>query len=380
MNKKEISEIKKQFTPANCAITKIAGCYVNGDKEKVTTFKDAFLSLSEEEIFKYFEIFRKVLSGTIGKNLMNMDFPLEAEKEGGTHSFLMKLRDSHLSDDTLLDAYYDQVVSNYSFGEHYLILVIHAAYDVPGKAHNNEEMFDASDEVFNFVMSCICPVSLAKPALSYDGESKSFRNRVRDWIVDMPQIGFMFPAFNERSTDIHSLLYYSKSATELHFEFTDALLGTELPLDAGTQKDVFTTVIEETLGETCSFEVAKSIHDKIHQITQEQKDSPDPVIMDQGEIKNILYMSGANDEKMEDFDDNFEREAGEKAELAASNIQSARKFEVKTPDVVISVSPDRSDLVERRVIDGRPYLVIPITDTVQVNGITVREHAEKPED
>ena len=94
MNKKEISEIKKQFTPDRCSITRICGCYVDGEKNKKTELKEAFLSLSEEESFKYFEIFKKTLSGTIGKNLINMEFPLEQEKEGGTQEFLLRLRGS----------------------------------------------------------------------------------------------------------------------------------------------------------------------------------------------------------------------------------------------------------------------------------------------
>lgn len=99
MNKKEVSEIKKQFTPDNCAITRICGCYVDGEKNKKTQLKEAFLSLPEEEIFKYFELFRKTLSGTIGKNLLNMEFPLSAENAGGTQDFLLKLRASQLTDD-----------------------------------------------------------------------------------------------------------------------------------------------------------------------------------------------------------------------------------------------------------------------------------------
>ena len=97
MNKKEISEIKKQFTPANCSIDRICGCYVDGDKNKKTEVKEAFLSLSEEEMFKYFDIFKKTLSGTLGKNLMNMEFPLEQEADGGTQEFLMRLRASRLT-------------------------------------------------------------------------------------------------------------------------------------------------------------------------------------------------------------------------------------------------------------------------------------------
>lgn len=373
MNKKEISEIKKQFTPANCAITRICGCYVSAEKEKLATFQEAFLPLPEEEIFKYFEIFRKTLSGTIGKNLLNMEFPLNTEKEGGTQEFLLRLRDSQLKEEELLEQYYDKVIESYVYGENYLILLIYAAYDVPGKASDNLEMFDASDEVYNYVLSCICPVKLAKPALTYNAEEKCFQNRIRDWVVDMPQLGFLFPAFNDRSSDIHSLLYYCKNPEELHFEFTDTVLGCVLPLSAKSQKEVFQTLVEETLSEDCDYEVVRNIHENLHEMAEEQKDSPDPVVLSQAEVKNLFAISGVSNEKLEEFDHHFEETAGPNTTFQASNIMNTRKFEVKTPDITIQVSPDRPDLVETRIIDGRPCLVIPITDQVQVNGITVKE-------
>ena len=224
MNKKEVSEIKKQFTPDNCAITRICGCYVDGEKNKKTQLKEAFLSLPEEEIFKYFELFRKTLSGTIGKNLLNMEFPLSAENAGGTQDFLLKLRASQLTDDALLDAFYDRIIESYDYGENYLILVIHAAYDIPGKSSDGSEMFDASDEVYEYLLCSICPVKLSKPGLSYHAEDNTFGERVRDWIVEMPDVGFLFPAFNDRSTDLHSILYYAKNAEELRASLVENLL------------------------------------------------------------------------------------------------------------------------------------------------------------
>ena len=177
MNKKEISEIKKQFTPENCSLTRICGCYVDGEKNKKTELKEAFLSLSEEEMFKYFEIFRKSLSGTIGKNLMNMEFPLEQETEGGTQHFLMKLRESKLTDDALVESFYDKIIENYDYPENYYIILIHGVYDIPGKSSDGAEMFDASDEIYEHIMCCICPVKLSKAGLCYNAETNSIQDR-----------------------------------------------------------------------------------------------------------------------------------------------------------------------------------------------------------
>ena len=86
MNKKEVTEIKKLFTKKERPPlqNRLCGCYVDADKNKVVQFKEAFLSIPEEEIYKYLDIFRKSLSGTLGKNLLNMEFPLEQEMGDGT--------------------------------------------------------------------------------------------------------------------------------------------------------------------------------------------------------------------------------------------------------------------------------------------------------
>ena len=371
MNKKEISEIKKQFTPANCAITRICGCYVDGEKNKKTKLKEAFLSLSEEEAFKYFEIFRKTLSGTIGKNLINMEFPLEQEKEGGAQEFLLRLRESKLQDDALVDEFYDRVIDSYDYGENYYIILIHAVYDIPGKSSDGLEMFDASDEIYDHILCSICPVKLSKAGLCYNAETNHIEDRIRDWIVEMPDLGFLFPVFNDRSTDIHGILYYSKNAEQLRSTFVDQLFGCEVPLSAGGQRDTFNTLVEETLGEDCAYDTVMNIHEKLNEWVESQKDSPDPAILTKPEVKRLFEECGVEEEKLEDFDARYEATAGEDASLMAANITNTRRMEIKTPDVVIHVDPDRAELVETRVIDGRRCLVIPMEDNVEVNGIHV---------
>lgn len=379
MNKKEISEIKKQFTPENCAITRICGCYVDGEKNKKTEITHAFLSLPEEDRFKYFEIFRKTLSGTLGKNLLNMDFPTDAEMPGGgQHSFL-KLRTSHLEDQELLEQFYDKVIEHYDYGENYLILLIHALYDIPGKSSDNLEMFDASDEVYDYILCSICPVKLSKAGLSYDSEENCFKNRTRDWLVEMPDRGFLFPAFNDRGTDIHSFLYYSKNGEDLHQTFVEALFGCPMPMTAGDQKETFNTLVEETLGETCDYQLVKNIHEQLTAMIEEKKDEPEPLALDKHEVRTLLEASGADAEKMEAFDHNFDEAAGSKASLLVSNVANTRKFEIKTPVITIQVDPDCADLVETKIIDGRRCLVIGIDENVTVNGICVAATEKNPE-
>lgn len=373
MIKQEINELKRLYTPSNCSITRICGCYVDGEKNKKTEFKEAFLSLPEEEIFKYFELLRKTLSGSLGKNLLNLDFPLSSEQEGGTQAALLALRDSKLKDDALIEEFYDRVINTYEYVGNYLILLIHDAYDVPGKTTDGLTMDDASDTVFEYIMCCICPVNLSKPGLSYDNINNEFHNRIRDWVVEMPETGFLFPSFNDRATDIHSTLFYSKNPEEAHSEFVENILGCTMPLSAGTQKEAFQALIEETLGDEVEYEVVKNIHENLTEMIEEHKEIPEPLTLDKHQVKSLFEKSGVKEEKLTDFDKLYDAAAGEDTSLFVNNVANVRTFEVKTPDVVVKVNPERADLVNTLQIDGKRCLVIEINDHVEVNGITIHQ-------
>ncbi len=372
MIKQEVNEIKRLYTPSNCSISRICGCYVDGEKNKKTEFREAFLSLPEEEIFKYFELLRKTLSGTLGKNLLNLEFPLVSEEEGGAQKFLLRLRDSKLKDETLLEEFYDKIISSYEYVGNYLILVIHDAYDVPGKTTDDLTMEDASDTVFEYLLCSICPVNLSKPGLSYDAQANEFHNRVRDWIVELPETGFLFPCFNDRCADIHSTLYYSKNPEEPHSELVDSLLGAALPLSAGSQKEVFQSLITDTLEQQADYEVVKNIHENLTEMIEEHKELPEPLMLDKHQVKNLFEKSGIGEQKLNDFDRLYDSTVGEHNALFVDNVANTRTFEVKTPDVVVKVNPERADLVNTMLIEGRRCLVIELSDQVEVNGITVR--------
>lgn len=373
MNKKEVNEIKKLLSPSGCAITRICGCYVDSEKDKKTELKEAFLSLPEEEAFKYFTIFRGALSGTIGKNLINMEFPLHTEESGGTQEFLLRLRDSGLKDEALLEEFYDKVIQHYDYGENYYIILIHCAYDIPAKATDGTEMFDASDYVYEFIQCAICPVKLSKAGLCYNSLTNVIENRIRDWLVEAPIQGFLFPAFNDRNTDIHSLLYYTKNAEQMPEALIENLLGCVMPMSAKNQKETFQSIIEETLGEDCDFETVKQIHESLKELVEETADEPIPVTLDKKQVKRLLETHGAAPERLEEFEQRYaEVEDGPDTSFVAANVVNTRSFEIKTPDVSIKVAPDKMDLVEHRMIDGRPCLVIGLSEYVEVNGIAVR--------
>lgn len=372
MTRKELSEIKSQYTLENCGILRLCGCYVDGERNKITQFNENFLNLPEEEKHKYFDIFKKTLSGTPGKNLIDMKFNVDAYADEGARTFLMNLRDSGLKDDRLLDEFYDRIINNYSYVGNYLILLINQVYDIPTVTTDNIEMEDASDEVYSYILCSICHVNLSKPGLGYDEEDNNFHDKKQNHMVDVPDVGFLFPAFNKRSADEDMTVFYTKDVSEFEDGLIDCLLDCVAPLPAKQQKETFTSLVSEAVGEEADLQVVKNIHANLEQIIEEKKqESPAPVMLDKNEMKNLLEKSGVKEEKLENFKEHFEMAAGEHGKLVASNVSSGKKFEVKTPDVVIKINSDKTDIVSTQVIDGRQCLVIQIDERLVVNGISV---------
>ena len=179
MTKKEILEIRKQFTPENCSLTRIVTGYVSPEKELSMFAPKAFLSLPEEEAFKYFDIFKAALSGKKGKTLYDIEYPT-VNGSSDEENMIRELRDSRLTKPEITENFCEKIMDSYDCPEGYLIVLIHGAYDIPGKTADDEENFDASDEVYEHILCCICPVSLSKPGLSIKPEEKKIEDRIRD--------------------------------------------------------------------------------------------------------------------------------------------------------------------------------------------------------
>ena len=377
MNKKEISEIKKQFTEDRCTISRIATCYVDANKDIKFSSKDSFFSITKDEEYKYFDLFRKSLSETLGTNLFTMEFNIDAENPGGEWDLLYRLNKSELKDDTLIDEFFDKVISSYDYGQNYYIILIHSSYDIPGRTRDSLEMEDASEYVFSYINVLICPVTLTKGCLSYNAEENLMKDRIRDWVVEPPKTAFMFPAFNDRNTDLHSVLYYTKAAKEMHPEFIEKVLNVEPAKTTLEHKADFNTLIEDTLDEACEFEVVKNIHDNITDLIKINEENPDPVMITKDELKQIFYDAGADGDKMSSFDDKFDNAIGNGETIPAASLINKRSFKIETPDISIKVNPERTDLLRTMEINGQQCLVITVDSHLTVNGVDARTFAGK---
>ena len=371
MDKKAIAEIRKLMTMNNCRIDKIRGCYVDENREIVTELRETFLALEESTVEKYCEIFRQTLGGKPGRNLFNLEFPLAEEEAGGKQDLLYRLQKSGLEDSTLVRAFFDRVIETAQFPDKYLILLAHGIYDIPGRTSDGIDMDDASDYVYDFILCSICPVILLKEGLCYDSEKMCFLDRRSDWAVQRPDAGFLFPAFNDRGSDIHQLLYFVRRPDEMHPELSDDLLGCPTPLPEEDQRGVFKNVVEATLGRDCDFENVKNIHEAIGQLIEQEKDSGEPPQIEKVQLRRILYENGAADDALETFDAAFDDAVGEGGALMAENAADTKKLEIKTPSLRITVKAAMADMIKTRFIDGIEYLTIPVADDIEVNGIRI---------
>lgn len=402
MTKKEINEIKGLYdTIEECGISRLCGCYVNGDKEKVKVFNESFLDLDEKEQHKYLEIFRKNMSGTLGKNLIDLSFVnQESDDEGFGKGLLNSLKKSELKDDVLLDRFYDSIINTYNHVGNYLILLIYQAYDVPGITDDEIEMEDASDEVYSYVLCSICPMKLTKPGLGYDDKLEMIHSLKQSFGVELPDTGFIFPAFNDRSSDDTQLLYYTRRADDLQDKLLDEMLAVSAPLPAKHQKDGFNTFVAEVLGEDSSIETMIAMQENFTELIKEKKEFSDnpTVVLDKDTVREVFVKSGVEESKLEVFDKKFdqqfdmeqyakrnrvlvdEEEASEpvvvpklKVEqtILAENVLPSRNIEVKGKDLLLRINTKHMDMIDTKIEDGKKYLVIELPEDAKINGVTV---------
>lgn len=412
MNKKDILELKRRFKKDACTFTRMCGCYVDADHNKITTIGETFLNLEEEEFYKYLEIVKKVLSGTIGNNILELEFPTAEEAPGGRQQFLMGLRESALKNDDLMDTFYDMVIDSYDYVGNYLILVFHDAYDVMKKTSDNHKL-DESEEVYEYLLCAICPVTLTKPGLGYREDENRIGPRIRDWVVGVPDTGFVFPAFTDRSPDIHSVMFYTRDAKMPHSEFMESGLGCNPRFTATEKKLTFQNIVKEVIGEddpeseALFMDIQTNLNDMIP-VTEDETEEPEPVIVTPATISGVLAESGvaedqaaviektygdvfgeeppaaehlidpkileANEKRREKLDlihqvENLKQQLDETRSLPVSDGDDVP--EVKTYDVILRVKPEKASQIHSQIIDGKKCLVIPMEENehAAVNGV-----------
>lgn len=372
MNTREVSEIRRRFRADKSNVTHVRGCYVNEKKEIISEFHQSMTLLTQSESEELLSILKRTLSGSIGRNLVDISFDTKQVISGDEHRLLMALRSSSLNDLDAVHTFYQRVIKSLNLDTNYLILLTNDSYDVPYRAKDGEEFEDASNEVFQYILCSICPVKATKPALSFHAHENTFKNLSPDWIISPPELGFMFPAFDDRCTNLYNALYYTKNPGENHRAFVDTVFNAPILMPAKRQKETFQELLGQSLEEECRCEVVRAVSDQLHALIEEHKQSkdPNPLVISKNGMKRLITGSGVSDERAEAFSEKYDEAFGSETALSPRNLVDA-KTEVRTADVRIQISSGRSDLVETRIIDGVRYVLIRVEDSVEVNGTPI---------
>ena len=373
MNEKEIGEIRRRVRRERSNMTAIYGCFVNDKKEIVSEYRQSTGMMSENEADRYFGLMKRTLSGTVGKNLIDITFRTEQVASSPEHQFLMELRKCALKEDALRNELYRKIIDSLELDEGYLILLGCDSYDVPFKSKDDGFQSDRAEENYTYILCAICPVKQTKPNLHYVAENKSFHDGGITQVAQAPAVGFLFPAFDNRSTNIYNALMYTRDSSRSYQNFADAVFRVQPPKPAGEQKKSFEALLTASLGEECSMEVVQTVHDQLCQCIQMHKESKvaDPLLISKEQVKDALTQCGVPEKNIAKFSVDYDQTFGFEAELHPKNIIDNKKFQINTPDVSIKVAPERSDLIETRVIGGVKYIMICADENVEVNGVSI---------
>lgn len=376
MNKKDISEIKKLLAKKTCRIDKISGYIVDSDGKCSTKIGEYLHHMDEDDADLYMGIIRKTLSGKLGKNLYNTEFPLSEEKENGKQNVLHTFLNDQLDADEKIKEFCQNIADNIHMDSAYAIMIAKGVYDVPAKAKDGAVLEDASEEVYLFEVTCICPVKVGKKALVFDERSKNLASSGSVLSIEAPVAGFLYPAFDNRHSNIHAALYYAKKETERHQDLFDLIFGTELKAAESDQKEILAAIVEKTLGRDCDFDQVRSINEAVNQTSKElSKTEEEPVEIGKRDLKRILRDSGVPSEKLDSFDEIYDEIAGENHSFGAENIDSGSNVKMESSSVKISMKNEIANTLETKIIDGREFLLIPIQDDITFNGVQLLPRA-----
>ena len=373
MNDKEIGELRRRLRPDRTNITAIRGCYVSDSREILSTFRQSLGLMTEEDRETYLALFKKSLSGAIDRNLLDMRFETKQVADSPEHRLLMALRDSKLEDEAALKTFYETVIGGLQLEGHYLILLAHESYDVPYRGRDGAAFGEASSEVFSYILCAICPVKPSKSALGYAPEEKQFKTLGGAWAASQPEAGFLFPAFDRRRTNLYDTLYYTRDPADNHDELVQALFRLDSPLPAAEQKEAFGALLSGALSEECSLPVVQRVHDELAERIAAHKElkAEDPLTVGKSDLVPVLEGCGVSEKGLASFQTRFDEAFGLDAQLSPRNLISPR-LEVRTPDVLIQVNPERGDLLETRVLGGVRYLLVRADEDVEVSGVSIK--------
>ena len=371
MTDKELREIKRRFRPERCNIQKIVGCFVGENKQILYRISQT-VGMDSVVTDKLLSTMKRAISGTLGVNLTEVPFSTKQVTEAPEHKLLMTLRGSSLSDRNALEEFYAKAIETLEFDSPYAILLANDIYDVPSFSKDGEE--DGSSEVFSYLVCAICPLKSLPEAIRFNESDSLFHAINTSSVLSTPELGFMFPAFDDRRANIYSALLYSKNLGKSYPLFKEKILASEPHMPPKAQESTFGDILADTLGEECSLEVVRSLQAQTKEMIDSHKESEskEPLTLTKEGVKQMLECCGVEEEKLSSLCESFDESFGQNAVLSPKCLIKTDKMKLEMPEVKINVSPEYRDIISTQVIGENKYVMIKVTGPLTVNGINIK--------
>lgn len=354
MLKSDILEVKRALKPKFGNIKEIWATYANMEKAILFSSKKEMLSLSEEEQLVYSNLFSKILSGKKEKNLFIFPTGVSKEVESTLYSISKDCEEEAVKKLT------NKIISEYKADDSFAVLVATVTYDIPSYASDGTKLED-SDGLYHFMVGAICPTKLEKPNLVYKRDKNFFEKANRDFVLQTPEIGLLYPVFENRELNANKLLYYAKKSkkdSDLHPELLSNIFEADIPATSEVQKVDFAEKISE------SFEGKKDVHkllDVKNSIEEKQfmlEMSGEEPVLSKDDINDIFVKNGGKEVEFEE-DVSLAAVFSDKLVISGAN------------GLKINLTPEDVKTILQKNIDGRNYLLIP-TEDLNFNGVPLK--------
>jgi hypothetical protein len=190
INREDMLELTRRLTSKRTNLVRIAGAYMDDEGYIDGTFNTSFLSLKGAEKERCLAIAKEVLISGTNSELKSHKIP--GMLPGSIWQLLYAIRDCELKNDALLLNLYEIIAEQYPKGREYAIYIYYGVYDVPVKASDKERLED-SEEVYSYIIAAIAPTDA-------------------DQVPELPNAGFLYPAFTDRSTDMEHINVFRESS------------------------------------------------------------------------------------------------------------------------------------------------------------------------
>ncbi len=373
MNKKEINEIKKNFSD-DCGfftVNRVITAFVDSEKNIKCKTNQLYNIIPQDESELIMINLKKVLSGRIGANLLEYGFPKDAYLEGGSQQLLYSTLKSRLNDDEAVDSFLNAIVEKVEYVSTYTIFAAHCTYSVLNK-NSTGELDDEADSDYNFIITAICPVDLRIDGLIYNEELNAIaKKESSDRIVGLPTDGFLYPLFNDRAADVNGVLYYTKNAKKPNTSVIEELLGCEFVMTGQNEKAVFHSILGNVVGDELDYDLITTVNDKIQDLIAQSAHETEVTTVDNVKLSSILWEAGVSQDKLEHLPQVYEQAMGDKPMTAVNLVD--KKTVVSVPSITVNIGKDAVDKVKTRMVDGRKCLVIALDDPeISINGLEMQ--------